>query len=143
MTDARSTALQFAKENRSRFLDELKDLIGIPSISADSAYKPDIKRASEWLVAKLKALGFENVKSMETGGHPIVYGDWMKAGPKAPTMLVYGHYDVQPADPLELWESKPFEAVKKGEYLMGRGASDMKGQVIASLAAIEAALKAG
>ncbi|HLD93470.1 MAG TPA: dipeptidase [Anaerolineales bacterium] len=143
MADSRSKALEFAKQNRGRFLDELKELVAIPSISADSAHKSDIKRASEWLEAKLKALGFENVKSMDTGGHPIVYGDWMKAGAKAPTMLVYGHYDVQPPDPLELWESKPFEAVKKGDYLVGRGTSDMKGQVIASLAAVESALTAG
>ncbi|MEX1247610.1 MAG: dipeptidase [Anaerolineales bacterium] len=143
MADARSTALKFTKENRARFLDELKQLVAIPSISADSAYKADIQRAADWLMSKLKALGFEHIQKLDTGGHPIVYADLMKAGPKAPTMLVYGHYDVQPADPLELWESKPFEAVKKGDYLMGRGASDMKGQVIASLAAIEAALKAG
>jgi acetylornithine deacetylase/succinyl-diaminopimelate desuccinylase-like protein len=91
----------------------------------------------------LKAIGFENIKTMDTGGHPVVYADWMKAGPKAPTMLVYGHYDVQPADPIELWESDPFRAVQKGEYLIGRGSSDMKGQVVASLAAFESALKAG
>ena len=143
MTDARSTALKFAKDNRPRFLNELKELVAIPSISADSAHKADIQRAAAWLVAKLKALGFENVKTLDTGGHPMVYGDLMKAGPKAPTMLVYGHYDVQPADPLDLWETSPFEGVKKGDYLVGRGASDMKGQVIASLAAVEAALKAG
>lgn len=143
MTDPRSTALQFAKDNRERFLKELGELVAIPSISADSAYKADIKRAAEWLIAKLKALGFENIKMMETGGHPLVYADLLKAGPNAPTMLIYGHYDVQPADPLELWETKPFEAVKKGDYLIGRGTSDMKGQVIASLAAVEAALKAG
>jgi len=144
MTDSRSTALKFAKENRSRFLDDLKELIAIPSISADSAYKQDIRRAAKWVVARLKAVGFENVKTMESmGGHPIVYGDWMKAGAKASTMLVYGHYDVQPADPLELWETKPFEAVKKGDYLVGRGASDMKGQVVASIAAMEAVMKAG
>ncbi|MCL5428242.1 MAG: dipeptidase [Chloroflexi bacterium] len=143
MTDPRNNALKFAHDNRPRFLDELKELVAIPSISADSAYRPDIQRASEWLAAKLKALGFENVKTLDTGGHPMVYADLMKAGPKAPTMLVYGHYDVQPADPMELWETKPFEAVKKGDYLVGRGTSDMKGQVIASLAAVESALKAG
>lgn len=143
MTDSRSAALKYAKDNRSHFLEDLKQLVAIPSISADSTYKPDIQRAAAWLVAKLKALGFENVKTLDTGGHPMVYADLMKAGPKAPTMLIYGHYDVQPADPLDLWESSPFEAVTKGEYLFGRGTSDMKGQVIASLAAVEAALKAG
>lgn len=143
MTDSRSTALQFAKENRSRFLDELKELVGIPSVSADSAYKPDMKRAADWVSTKLKSLGFENVMILDTGGHPMVYGDLMKAGPKASTMLIYGHYDVQPADPLDLWQTEPFEAVKKGDHLVGRGASDMKGQVIASMAAVESALKAG
>lgn len=143
MTDARHTALQYAKDHRAQTLEELKQLVAIPSISADSAYKADIQKAADWLVAKLKSLGFENVRTLATGGHPMVYGDLLKAGPKAPTMLIYGHYDVQPADPLELWESSPFEAVTKGDYLMGRGTSDMKGQVIASIAAVEAALKAG
>lgn len=143
MTDARSTALKYAKENRNHSLNELKQLVAIPSISADSAFKADIQKAADWLVTKLKSLGFDNVKTLDTGGHPMVYGDLLKAGPKAPTMLIYGHYDVQPPDPLELWESSPFEAVTKGEYLIGRGTSDMKGQVVASIAAIEAALRAG
>jgi len=143
MADPRSKAIQFAHDNRSRFLDELDQLVAIPSVSADSTYKPDILRAAEWLVSKLKNLGFEHVKTLDTGGHPIVYADLMKAGSKAPTMLVYGHYDVQPADPLELWESPPFKTTQRGALLFGRGTSDMKGQVIASLAAVEAALTAG
>ena len=95
------------------------------------------------MVNKLSALGFENAKKVDTGGHPVVFAEMMKAGPKAPTMLVYGHYDVQPPDPEDLWETPPFEAVQKGDYLMGRGTSDMKAQVIASTAALEAALSAG
>jgi acetylornithine deacetylase/succinyl-diaminopimelate desuccinylase-like protein len=143
MADSRSKALQFAKDNRARFRKELSDLVAIPSVSADSAYKPDIQRGAEWLVAKLKAMGFSNIQVLDTGGHPMVFGEWMGAGPKAKTMLVYGHYDVQPADPVELWETKPFEATEKGEHLYGRGTSDMKGQVIASMAAVEAAIQAG
>ncbi len=143
MTDSRTAALKYSQDNRTKTLEELKELVAIPSVSADPAYKADILRAAEWVAAKLKALGFENVELMDTGGHPMVYGDLMVAGEGAPTMLVYGHYDVQPADPMELWETPAFEAVQKGDLLFGRGASDMKGQVIASIAAVEAALQAG
>jgi len=143
MPDARSAALKFAQDNRPRFLNELKELVAIPSVSADSAHKPDIKRAAEWLTIKLKNLGFRNVQLLDTGGHPLVYADLLTAGAQAPTMLIYGHYDVQPADPVDLWNTPPYEAVRKGDSLFGRGASDMKGQVIACLAAVEAAMHAG
>ncbi len=143
MADPRDKALQFVHDNRDRFLDELGQLVAIPSISAESTHKPDIIRAAEWLMAKLTSLGFEKVQMLETGGHPMVFGEWMKAGPKAPTMLAYGHYDVQPVDPLNLWETDPFQGTRKGDLYFGRGASDMKGQVIATLAAIEASQQAG
>jgi acetylornithine deacetylase/succinyl-diaminopimelate desuccinylase-like protein len=143
MSDARKTALDFAKKERSRFVQELTDLVAIPSISADSAYKADVQRGADWLFAKLKKLGFDNIQILDTGGHPMVYGEWMKAGPKAKTMLVYGHYDVQPVDPVSLWDTDPFVATKKGDLMFGRGISDMKGQVIASLAAVESVLHAG
>lgn len=143
MTDARSKALAYAKEHRGQFLNELKDLVAIPSISADPKNKPDIQKAAEWLVAKLKSLGFQNLQILDTGGHPMVYGDLLTAGKGAPTVLIYGHYDVQPVDPVELWDTPPFEATEKNGMLYGRGASDMKGQVIASIAAVESALKAG
>ena len=143
MPDARSAALKFAQDNRPRFLNELKELVAIPSVSADSAHKPDIKRAAEWLTIKLKNLGFRNVQLLDTGGHPLVYADLLTAGAQAPTMLIYGHYDVQPADPVDLWNTPPYEAVRKGDSLFGRGASDMKGQVIACLAAVEATMHAG
>src|SRR3989304_77430 len=99
MPDARSTALKYAQDNRARFLDELKELVAIPSVSADSANKPDIQRAAEWLTTKLKNLGFQNIQILDTGGHPMIYADLLTAGKDAPTMLVYGHYDVQPAAP--------------------------------------------
>ncbi|MCW5875755.1 MAG: dipeptidase [Anaerolineales bacterium] len=143
MSDPRSTALKYSQDNRARTLEELKELVAIPSVSADPAFKPDIQRGAEWVVAKLTSLGFQNVQILDTGGHPMVYADLMAAGEGAPTMLIYGHYDVQPADPVELWDTPPFEGVQKGELLYGRGASDMKGQVVASIAAVEAALHAG
>jgi acetylornithine deacetylase/succinyl-diaminopimelate desuccinylase-like protein len=143
MADSRSKALQFAKDNRSRFRQELSDLVAIPTVSADSVNKPDILKGAQWLSEKLKRMGFTNIQTLDTGGHPMVFGEWMGAGPKAKTMLVYGHYDVQPADPIELWETEPFKATEKGDYLYARGTSDMKGQVIASMAAVEAAMQAG
>jgi acetylornithine deacetylase/succinyl-diaminopimelate desuccinylase-like protein len=143
MSDPRSTALQYAKDHRASFRQELAELVAIPSVSADPQFKPDIQRGAEWLANKLKSLGIENIQLLDNGGHPLVFGEWKGAGPDAKTMLVYGHYDVQPADPLELWDTPPFEAIEKGELLFGRGTSDMKGQVISSLAAIEAALHAG
>jgi acetylornithine deacetylase/succinyl-diaminopimelate desuccinylase-like protein len=143
MADTRSKAIQFAHDNRSRFLDELGQLVAIPSISAESSHKPDILRAAEWLMAKLRSLGFENIQLLETGGSPMVFAESMHAGAKAPVMLAYGHYDVQPVDPLNLWDSPPFEGTRKDDLYFGRGASDMKGQVIATMAAIESAMSAG
>ncbi|MDA1330157.1 MAG: dipeptidase [Chloroflexi bacterium] len=143
MTNSLANAIHFAHENRARFLDELGELIAIPSISADSTHTPDIKRAAEWLANKLKSLGFEKIQIMDTGGHPVVFGENMQAGKDAPTMIVYGHYDVQPADPLDLWDSPPFAATIKDDLLFARGATDMKGQVLASFAAVEAALQTG
>ncbi len=143
MADPRSKAIQFAHDNRSRFLDELGQLVAIPSISAETSHKPDILRAAEWLMAKLRTLGFDKIQMLETGGNPMVFGEWMGAGSNVPVMLAYGHYDVQPVDPLNLWDTPPFEGTRKGDLYFGRGASDMKGQVIATLAAIESALSAG
>lgn len=143
MSDLRNNAIEFAHQHRDRFLEELSELIAIPSISADSAYRKDIQRAAEWLSAKLKKLGFDNVQIIPTAGLPLVYGEHMKAGKGAPTMMVYGHYDVQPADPVDQWNSPPFEASIRDDGLYARGSSDMKGQVIASLAAVEAVLQSG
>ena len=117
-------------------------MLTIPSISTSNDYKPEVLRAALWVADHLRGLGIENVEIMPTGGHPVVYGEWLKR-PGAPTVLVYGHYDVQPPDPLDLWETPPFEPVVRGDHLFGRGASDMKGQVIATFKAIESALKTG
>src|SRR5215471_3880184 len=133
-----SQALEYAHENHDRFLTELKEILTIPSISTDPAYKPDLQHAAEWLSAQLRAIGMENVQIMPTAGHPVVYGEWLHAGRSAPAVMVYGHYDVQPPDPLELWSTPPFEPEVRGDELFARGSADMKGQVVASIKAVEA-----
>src|SRR5215216_3099929 len=136
-------ALEYAHQNRERFVNELIEVLKIPSISTDAEYNSEVMRAAEWMANHLKGLGIENVEIMPTdGGHPVVYGDYLKK-PGAATVLVYGHYDVQPADPLELWETGPFEPQVRGELLFGRGSSDMKGQVLATFSAIESVMKSG
>lgn len=136
-------ALDYAKKNRDRFLKELKEVLTIPSISTDPEHKADIQRAAEWMAGQLRSIGMKKVKVMPTRGHPVVYGEWLGAGKSAPTVMIYGHYDVQPVDPLELWKSPPFQPVVRGKYLFARGASDMKGQVLASLKAVESVMRAG
>ncbi|NOZ29300.1 MAG: dipeptidase [Chloroflexi bacterium] len=134
-------AINYAREHEQAFLEDLKALLRIPSISALPEWKPDIQRAAEWIAAQLQDLGFDAVQVMPTKGHPVVYGEWLKAGPDAPTILFYGHYDVQPADPLELWETDPFDPQVRGDNIFARGASDMKGQVVAHLKAIESLIR--
>jgi len=143
MTKNRDAALAYAKENKDRFLDELIELVKIPSISTEPKYKNDVKAAADWAAAKLKNIGMENIQILETGGHPVVFAENHSAGESAPTVTIYGHYDVQPSDPDELWKSPAFEPVVKGDRLYGRGASDMKGQVMASIHAVDAVMKSG
>ncbi len=143
MTDPLTEALNYAQDNQERFLDELKAFVRIPSISTDPQAKEDMQRAAEWVAGQLRHLGMQNVTIFPTRGHPVVYGESLAAGPGKPTLLVYFHYDVQPADPLELWRSPAFEPSQRGENLYGRGASDMKGQIIASLKAVEALTRTG
>ncbi len=136
-------ALDYAHQNRNRFLEDLVEVLKIPSISTDALYDHEVRRAAEWMADHLKELGIANVEIMPTeGGHPIVYGDLIHK-PGAPTVLVYGHYDVQPVDPIELWESGPFEPQVRGDLLFGRGSSDMKGQALATFHAIESLMKGG
>jgi acetylornithine deacetylase/succinyl-diaminopimelate desuccinylase-like protein len=120
-------------------LESYKDLIRIPSISALHEHAPDCRRAAEWIRDDLIRIGMEHAEVSETGGHPIVYADWLHAD-GAPTVLVYCHYDVQPVDPLDLWTSPPFEPAVVGDRILGRGVSDDKGQLHAHLRAIEALL---
>ncbi|MBM3180160.1 MAG: dipeptidase [Chloroflexi bacterium] len=131
-------ALDYVRSNGGRYLDELKEFLAIPSISTLDENKGDVQRGAEWVAAQLRSFNTDNVQIMPTGGHPVVYGEWLGAGKSAPTVMIYGHYDVQPVDPLELWISNPFKAVVRDDYLFARGSSDMKGQVMASLKAVEA-----
>lgn len=141
MSVNRNTALNYARENRDRFLEELKALIRIPSVSTEPQYQAHMQSAANWVAEQLRALGMSNVSVCPTNGHPVVCGEYRSPFANAKTLLVYGHYDVQPVDPLELWESPPFEPTLRGDYLFGRGASDMKGQLIVGLKAIESILK--
>ena len=141
MNDARQSALEYAHQNNERFVEELKEFVAIPSISTSPENKADVQRAAEWVAGQLRSLGTENVQIMPTGGHPVVYGEHLNAGKDAPTVLIYGHYDVQPVDPLDLWTSDPFMGEVRGDNLYARGSSDMKGQVIASFKAVESVVR--
>jgi acetylornithine deacetylase/succinyl-diaminopimelate desuccinylase-like protein len=133
-------AIAYAHDNREEALDELKEFLRIPSISTLSQHKADVQRAAEWLVNSLTTAGLENVTISPTAGHPVVYADWLHA-PGKPTVLVYGHYDVQPADPLNLWESPAFEPTERNGNLFARGSADDKGQIYIHVKALEALLK--
>ena len=135
-------AIQHVRAHQDYVLQELKDFVAIPSVSTLAEHKPDIQRAAEYVEKILKSMGMDNVAIMPTAGHPVVYSEYLKA-PGKPTVLVYGHYDVQPVDPLNEWVSKPFEPTVRGENLYGRGASDMKGQVISFLAALATSIQHG
>lgn len=136
------TAVEFQKENKNRFLDELLELLRIPSVSADSKFRDDVLRAAKYLQEKFKAAGVDTVEICETEGHPIVYAEKL-VDPSLPTVLVYGHYDVQPADPYELWDSPPFEPVIKDEKIYARGACDDKGQMYMHIKAFESMMQTG
>lgn len=127
----------FVKENQPRLLNELKDFVRIPSISTLPEHRPDIDRAARFVADGLRQVGMENVEIIATEKHPLVYADWMHA-PGKPTVLCYGHYDVQPADPLALWTSPPFEPTERDGNLYGRGTADDKGQMYMHIKAIEA-----
>ncbi|NLG96826.1 MAG: dipeptidase [Chloroflexi bacterium] len=143
MQDLRNDAVEYAHRNREQFLENLKNLVAIPSVSTNPENQKDVVQAADWLKNHLLKIGMERAEVMPTNGHPVVYAELLKAGPDKPTILVYGHYDVQPVEPLELWESGPFEPTLRGENLYSRGASDMKGQIMASLSAVESILKQG
>src|SRR3954463_13134333 len=127
----------FVGENRDRFLSELKDFIRIPSISTLPENAGEVRRAAEFVADALRRVGMENVEIIPTEKHPLVYADWMHA-PGKPTVLCYGHYDVQPADPLDLWVTPPFEPTERNGNLYARGAVDDKGQMYMHIKAIEA-----
>lgn len=128
---------QYIQTHRQRFLDELLEFLRIPSISADTKYKDDVLKAAGWLSEELKRIGMDHVEIVPTKGHPVVYGE-KKVSDDIPTILIYGHYDVQPPDPLNLWNSPPFEPVVKDEKIWARGSCDDKGQLYMHVKALEA-----
>jgi acetylornithine deacetylase/succinyl-diaminopimelate desuccinylase-like protein len=131
----------YLEANRDRFLDELKDYLRIPSISTDRAHTDDVARCAQWVADHLEGIGIDQVDIEQTDGHPIVYAEHCKA-PGKPTILVYGHYDVQPPDPLELWETPPFDPHVRDGKIFARGATDDKGQLFAHFKGLEAHLQA-
>src|SRR6266545_5495662 len=135
-----NNVIDFINTNRDRYVDELKAYLAIPSISALPQHADDVKRAAEWSAEEMRRIGMQNVKLIDTPGFPVVYGDWLGAE-GAPTILFYGHYDVQPVDPVELWDTPPFEATVRDGELYARGAADDKGQVFMHIKAVEAHLK--
>ena len=132
--------IDFININRERYLDELKALLAIPSISALPQHAGDVRRCAEWCADEMRRIGLQNVRLIDTPGNPVTYGDWLGAE-GAPTILFYGHYDVQPVDPLELWESPPFDATIRDGEIYARGSADDKGQVFMHFKAVEAHLK--
>jgi acetylornithine deacetylase/succinyl-diaminopimelate desuccinylase-like protein len=128
--------------SRSRYVEELTRFIALPSVSALAEHAGDTRACAVWLAEQMTAIGLQNVRVIDTAGHPVVYGDWLNA-PGAPTVLFYGHYDVQPVDPLDQWTSPPFEATVRDNEMFARGATDDKGQLFVHLKAIEAHLKQG
>ena len=135
------SVLSYIETNKDRFLEELKEYLRIPSISNNVENKKDMLRCAHYLVDQLKQIGMQQVQLFPTPGHPIVYGEWLGA-PGQPTVLFYGHYDVQPVDPLDLWVSAPFDPTIRNGELYARGAVDDKGQVQMNLKGVEAHLKA-
>lgn len=132
--------VSYINSNREKYIEELKHFLQIPSISTLAANKKDMLTAAEFVAGKLREAGMENVKIIDTKGHPLVYADWMHA-PGKPTVLVYGHYDVQPVDPINLWDSPPFEPTIKDGKIYARGATDDKGQMYMHIKSVEAYFK--
>ena len=132
-----TAVIDFINTHRDRHVDELRDWLAIPSISALPEHAGDVRRAAEWASAEMTRIGLREVRLIDTPGNPVVYGEWLGA-PGAPTILFYGHYDVQPVDPLDLWQSPPFEATVRDGEIFARGAADDKGQVFMHFKAIEA-----
>jgi acetylornithine deacetylase/succinyl-diaminopimelate desuccinylase-like protein len=138
-----TNAQEYIQVNAERFKEELKTLLRIPSISTLPEHFPDVQRAAEWIAGNMRATGFQTVKVIPTNWHPVVYAEWMGAGKEAPTILVYCHYDVQPAAMEDGWHTPPFEPVEKDGKIFARGAIDSKSNVMAQLKAAEAVLKTG
>ncbi len=132
--------LSYIESNKQRYLSELKDFLAIPSVSSQSNHNGDIQQCAQWIAEHMNTIGMQNIKIMPTPGHPVVYSEWLGA-PGAPTVLFYGHYDVQPVDPLNLWTSPPFEMSIREGNIYARGSADDKGQVFIHFKGIEALMK--
>ncbi len=141
MSKLSDAARQYARQNAERFRHELIEMLRIPSLSGDPAHAGDIRRMAEWLESHMRELGLDNVRIMPTAGHPVVYGEWLGAGPNKPTVLVYGHYDVVPALMEDGWHTDPFEPVVQDGKIYARGATDDKGQLFIHVKALESYLK--
>ncbi|MCX6142253.1 MAG: dipeptidase, partial [Ignavibacteriales bacterium] len=132
--------LAYLEENIDRYLNELKEFLAIPSVSSQTDHTNDMRRCAEWIARELQRIGMQNIQILDTPGHPVVFGEWLGA-PGKPTVLLYGHYDVQPVDPVELWTTPPFEATIRDGNLYARGSTDDKGQIFAHFKALEAYMK--
>jgi len=136
MPDKIDQTIKVARNHHSAFISELSDFVSIPSVSTSPEYQQEMEKAAQKVAQMADWAGLENIRIFPTQGHPIVFGEWLHAE-NQPTILIYGHYDVQPVDPVDLWETPPFQPSIRDHYLFGRGASDMKGQIVAVLAALQ------
>ncbi len=141
MTPSSDAARKYSRTHGEKFTQELFEMLRIPSLSGDPAYAGEVRRMAAWLAEHLRSLGLDKVQVMETAGHPVVYGEWLGAGPEKPTVLVYGHYDVVPAAMEDGWESDPFEPVVRDGRIYARGATDDKGQLFTHVKALESYLE--
>jgi acetylornithine deacetylase/succinyl-diaminopimelate desuccinylase-like protein len=133
--------IEYINRNEKEYVEQLKEFLSIPSISTDPEYKDEVRRCAEYVKDQMKNIGIEDIQIYETPGHPLVYGDWLNAGSDKPTILIYGHYDVQPVDPIDLWTDHPFEPVIRDGSIFARGSADDKGQVFIHFKAIESHIK--
>ena len=136
-----SSAVDYARANEGSFIEQFKEVLRIPSIGADPAYREGVRQTADWLVDEMSRLGFSNCQTLPSQGHPVAYGEWLKAGDDKPTVLVYAHYDVQPVVPLELWESPPFEPEIRDGKLYARGVIDNKCGAFINLKVFESILE--
>jgi len=136
-----TTPIDYAHAHAEQFREQLNDLLRIPSVSTTPELAGEVRRAGQWLVDDMKRIGFPHAELVDTKGHPIVYGEWLTAGADAPTVLIYGHYDVQPAEMIDGWDSDPFEPVVRDGKIYARGSTDDKGPVVAHLKAIESIIQ--
>ena len=141
MTQSTDATHESRRANSDRFQNELFEMLRIPSLSGDPAYAGEMGRMAEWLAEHMRNQGLAKVEVMPTAGHPVVYGEWLRAGPDMPTVLVYGHYDVVPAALEDGWETPPFEPTVKDGKVYARGATDDKGQLFVHVKALESYLK--